>query len=321
MGDNMKKILWLILLIPLNVFAYSPYIYASGKNVGIALKSKGISIVGLYKVGNAYPGSDAGLEVGDVITSIDDFKVSNIDDMVSYINSITNDTIKIGYIRNNISKYTNLKLVKENMIYKTGLYVKDSISGIGTLTYIDPKTHIFGALGHEITDGNIALEIKDGSIYESVVTGIDRGSNGIAGSKNAKYDTNNKLGDVYENTIHGIFGKYRNTIDNNKLYKVATPKDIKKGNAKILTVLSGDEIKEYDINITKLNKIGSTKNILFEITDKELLEKTGGIIQGMSGSPIIQDDYIIGAVTHVILSTPNKGYGIFITNMLEEGEN
>ncbi len=311
-----------ILLIPFNTFAYSDYIYASGSNIGMELKSKGIKVVGMYKVGNTYPGKDAGIEVGDIITSINDKEVSSINDMLNNLRNYQDDTIKIGYIRNDIANYTNLKLVKDNQISKTGLYVKDSITGIGTLTYIDPNTQIFGALGHEIIDSTgIKLDVESGKIYTSIVTGVDKSEEGTPGEKNARYNSNDILGSIKENTIHGVFGKYDKDIIDDNLYKVGRPEDIKKGPAKILTVLKDNKVESFDINIIKLNKSGTTKNILFEITDNRLLEKTGGIIQGMSGSPIIQGDNIIGAVTHVIIDQPERGYGIFITNMLEEGEN
>lgn len=318
-------ILLTLFIIPINTYAYSEYIIASGDNIGIELNASGIVVVGLYKVGDIYPASEAGIEVGDIITSINDNEVSTIDDMVNEINKATNDSINIKYLRSNMTKYTNLKLYKDNEISKTGLYVKDSVSGIGTLTFIDPNTKKFGALGHEITDNNLGqkLEIKSGKIYTSTVTGIEPSRNGIPGEKNARYNSNAILGKVSENTIHGVFGTYEDTIQTSKLYKVATPDIIKKGNAKILTVLENQTVESFDINIIKINSNPNqtTKNLLFEITDQKLLDKTGGIVQGMSGSPIIQDDYIIGAVTHVVVDNPTRGYGIFITNMLEEAEN
>ena len=207
---------------------------------------------------------------------------------------------------NNKFSSANLKLSKtEDNVYKTGLYVKDSITGVGTLTFIDPNTKLFGALGHEIIEKNTGqrLEIKDGKIYGSSVTGITRSDIGKPGEKNAKYDSSKVFGTVSENTSSGIFGKYTTDIPDKKLFAVNT-------------------IESFDINILRINNNGnSTKNILFEITDEKLLKDTGGIVQGMSGSPIIQDDYIIGAVTHVVVDDPSKGYGIFITKMLEEAEN
>ena len=319
----MKKVLMFLtmLIIPINTLAYSDYIVASGDNIGIEVKGKGVSVVGLYKVGDTYPAKDSGIEVGDIITSINDEDVSTVSDMINKIKDLDGN-IKIGYIRNDISKYTNLKLVRDNNIMKTGLYVRDSISGIGTLTYIDPGTNIFGALGHEITDNSgIKLESSGGEIYTSEVDGITKSSNGVPGEKNAKYNRNDILGNVSENTIHGIFGKYTADIGNDNIYKVAKPNEVKKGKAKMLTVVDGNNVEAFDINILKVSDKDSIKNILFEITDERLLNMTGGIVQGMSGSPIVQDEYIVGAVTHVLVESPKKGYGIFITNMLKEGEN
>ena len=238
----------------------------------------------------------------------------------------TKTKVTISYKRDDEINSTELEIFKdENEVYKTGLYVKDSITGIGTLSFIDPETKIFGALGHEIIEKNtgVLLEIKNGKIFETSVTSIDRSSSGSPGAKNAEFYLDNNKGTIKENTESGIFGMYTEEIPDKKKYKVAQVEDIKTGKAKTLTVIDGNTVKEYDINILKLNNSSSqkTKNILFEITDKELLEKTGGVVQGMSGSSIIQGDYIIGAVTHVVVDDPTKGYGIFITNMLEEAEN
>ncbi len=313
--------LLLLISIPQNAYAYSEYIIASGENIGIKLKSDGIMVVGLYEVDNKYPAIEAGIKIGDVLTSVNDTKISNIDSLIDAINESTGN-VKIGYIRNDITNYTNLKLYKENNSYKTGLYVKDNITGIGTLTFIDPNSNIFGALGHEITESSTGkvLPLKDGNIFESTVTNIEPSINGIPGSKNAKYNFKNIKGLVYENTNKGIFGTYTGNYNNDNLYKVGSYNDIKKGKAQILTVVNGDKVETFDINILKLNN-NTTKNILFEVTDERLLELTNGIVQGMSGSPIIQNEQIIGAVTHVVVDRPNRGYGILITNMLKEAEN
>lgn len=312
-----------IILIPISCNAYSDYIVASGENIGIKLNSKGIVIVGTYKVGENNPGDDAGLKVGDIITSIDNEKVNSVEDMVKVINSARNESVKVSYIRHDEPEKTELKLYKDGNNYKTGLYVKDSITGVGTLTFIDPETKLFGALGHEIiesTTGEI-LDITDGTIFESAVTGITKSNNGVPGEKNATFDTSKVDGEVNKNTNKGIFGYYISDFNKNKLYKVAKKDEIKKGSAKILTVLDDNNVEEYDIQITKISDTADDiKNIVFDITDKNLISKTNGIVQGMSGSPIIQDDYIIGAVTHVVVEDPLKGYGIFITNMLEEAE-
>ncbi|MBE6149796.1 MAG: SpoIVB peptidase [Firmicutes bacterium] len=306
-----------------NISAYSNYIIASGENIGIELKSKGVIITGFYKVNDKNVASEAGLKVGDRILSINDETVNSSLDISNIIKK-SNGNIKIDYERNNKRKSIDIKLEKDNSnIYKTGIYVKDSISGIGTLTYIDPNTKLYGALGHEIIENTTKqiFEISDGNIYKSEVTGIEPSESGTPGEKNANVDYETKTGSINENTIKGIFGTYTEEFDTNKLYKVAKPNEIKKGEAKILTVLDGEEVKEYKIKILKINKSSNIKNISFEIIDEELLSKTNGIIQGMSGSPIIQGDNIIGAVTHVVVDDPHKGYGIFITTMLEEAEN
>lgn len=312
-----------LFMFPLMVFGYSPYIYAGGENIGIDVKSKGVIIVGSYKVDNEDVISSSDLRVGDIIVSIDSNKITNISDLTKIVSNITKNEIKVGYKRNNVLDYTTLRLKKVNNEYKTGLYVKDSVVGIGTLTFVDPETKIFGALGHEIIEKNsgMILDIDSGTIFHSEVLGIEPSNVGIPGEKRAKYYSNMVIGSIFENTNKGIFGNYSYDINKNKLYKVANINDIKKGDAKIRTVVSGTTVKEYNIKITDINTKGKTKNIVFEITDQELLNLAGGIVQGMSGSPIIQGEYIVGAVTHVVIENPRKGYGIFIVNMLEEAEN
>ena len=314
-----------LFIIPINVLAYSDYIIPGGENVGIEVNASGVIVVGIYEINDTYPAKDAGIKIGDIIKSVNGKAISSIDDLVSVINENNSLELKVNYLRDDKSYNTSLSIYKENDIYKTGLYVKDSVTGIGTLSFIDPLTRKFGALGHEIIESNTGkiLEIKDGKIYESKVLNIERSENGTPGSKTADLKLSNEQGVIKENTESGIFGDYTDTLPDKEKYKVAKPEQIKKGPATILTVLEGNVIEEYEINILKINKDSNqkTKNILFEITDSELLSKTGGIIQGMSGSPIIQGEYIVGAVTHVVVDNPKNGYGIFITNMLEEAEN
>ena len=323
-----KRLLSLFLLIfmlyPTLVFAYSNKIILGGNNIGIKVNTKNVMIVGFYKVEDRFIGEDAGLKVGDLILKINNKEVSSITDMVNIINNLNNkDSINITIKRNNKELDFNLKLFKDkNNIYKTGLYVKDQINGIGTLTYIDPTTNIFGALGHEISDKNTLkkVEIKDGMIFKSEITGITPSYNGNPGSKNARLYTDIIYGNIDTNSIKGIYGKINEDFNNNDIIEVANYNEIKLGDAKIRTVLEDNIINEYLINIIDIDNTSETKNILFEIIDKDLLNKTGGVIAGMSGSPIIQNNKIIGAVTHVVVDQPKKGYGIFITNMLEEGD-
>ena len=320
----MKKRLLIILislLFPLNVLAYSNYVIPGGNNIGIEVYNEGIIVIGFYKINNRYNTSE--LKIGDVITKINDTKVYTVDEMVNAIEeSVKDNKVSITVLRNKIEKIIEFNLINQEGVYKTGLYVKDSISGIGTLTYIDPETKIYGALGHEIIEGNsmTSVEIKSGTIFESLVTSIDRSSVGSAGTKNAKFYSNNIYGNILKNSISGIYGTYTDELPNKETLEVGKPDDLKEGEAVIYTVLKGEKVEEFSINITNINKSGKIKNITFEITDKRLIEKTGGVVQGMSGSPIIQNNKIFGAVTHVIVNNPTTGYGIFITTMLEEGE-
>lgn len=320
----MKKRLLIILislLFPFNVFAYSNYVIPGGNNIGIEVYNEGIIVIGFYKINNRYNTSE--LKIGDVITKINDTKVYTVDEMVNAIEeSVKDNKVSITILRNKKEKIIEFNLINQEGVYKTGLYVKDSISGIGTLTYIDPETKIYGALGHEIIEGNsmTSVEIKSGTIFESLVTSIDRSSVGSAGTKNAKFYSNNIYGNVQKNTISGIYGTYIDELPNRGVLEVGKPDELKEGKAVIYTVLKGEKVEQFTINITNINKSGKIKNITFEITDKRLIEKTGGVVQGMSGSPIIQNNKIFGAVTHVIVNNPTTGYGIFITTMLEEGE-
>lgn len=317
--------LLILFIMPTNIYAYSKYIIPGGETIGIEVNSKGVLVVGFYEANSRYIGKDAGFEIGDTITEINNNKVNNINEMVNVVNEEAKDSNKLDVTitRNNKSSTLNLEMLcdSEN-VCKTGLYVKDEITGIGTLTYIDPKTTIFGALGHEITEKTTGekFEIKDGKIFKATVTDNTKSENGSPGEKNATYDETITYGKINSNEESGIFGKYTDELLKDKALEVGTKDDVKKGEAIIRTVINGNEVKEYTINILNINKDSDIKNILFEITDKELLNETGGVIQGMSGSPIIQNDKIVGAVTHVIVNDAKKGYGIFITTMLEEGD-
>lgn len=313
-------------IIPISVYAYSDYLIPGGENIGIQISSKGIMVVGLYKVGERYPGKDAGIKPGDIILSVNNRNVSTINEMIKEIsNSADKEQVIIKYERDRRTYSTTLKLEKGNDdILKTGLYVKDTINGIGTLTFIDPNTRIFGALGHEIMERNTGqkIEVKQGKIFKSLIIGVNKSVKGSPGEKNARFFSDKVYGSIKENTQQGIFGEYTSNIPEKKAYKVARPINVELGNAKIMTVLKDEEVEEFNIEILRLNNTDSkTKNILFNITDEKLLSLTGGIVQGMSGSPIIQNDMIVGAVTHVIVEDTTRGYGIFITNMLEEAEN
>lgn len=318
--------LFLILFIPVSVFAYSKYLIPSGQNIGIMLKSNNVLVVGSYKIGSYDVLKETELRVGDKITTVNGLKITNTKELQEVIEEIDQDMVTVGVIRNNQELTINIPLYHENNVLKTGLYVRDSIRGVASLSYLDIQddgTVLYGALGHEILEksSKTLFATDDGVIFSSTVTGVTKSTQGSPGEKNARSNSKDVLGTVVENTKHGVFGVYTGKVPDVKKYQVASFEDIKLGPAKMLTVISGNKVEEFDINIIKVNETSDTKNILFEVTDEKLLSKTGGIVQGMSGSPIIQGDYIIGAVNYVLVDSPTKGYGIFIRNMLEEAYN
>ena len=311
-------------IMPQSILAYSKYVVVGGENIGLQINNKGIIVAGFYKIGDVMPSKNSYLNKGDTIIQADNKSINSIDDFISVIKNSNGESLNITYTRGNSKKNTTLTLVNDDGVIKTGLYILDTVSGIGTLTFIDPKTKLFGALGHEVFESStgVMINVKDGKIYNSNVTSIDKSTRGDPGSKNATVNSNDIYGSINENTKSGIFGKYTKEFNNNSLKEVGEYKDILIGPAKIITVLNGNEKKEYNINILKINNNEKdNKNILFEVNDNELIDKTGGIVQGMSGSPIIQNDKIIGAVTNVVVNNPKRGYGILITTMLKEAEN
>ena len=320
---NMKKYLYvlILLLFPLNVLAYSNKVILGGQNIGIKINSNGVMVVGFYKINNKINKNK--LNIGDYIIKVENNDVNNVDELIKAIeNNVKDNKVNITYRHNDKEYNTSLSLENIDNIYKTGIYVKDNIKGLGTLTYIDPESKIFGCLGHEIIESssNKKMEIKDGSIFKAEVSSITKSRNGNVGSKNAKFNENNSYGNILKNEIQGIYGKYDEAIDSDDLIEISPIDKVKEGIAYIYTELDDKSVKQYKINILKIDKNNKTKNYYFEVIDTDLINKTGGIVQGMSGSPIVQDGKLIGAVTHVSLDSVIKGYGISIVNMLEVGE-
>ncbi len=320
---SMKKFivfLCLSLFCPLSVFAYSNEVILGGSTIGINIESD-VMVIGFYKIGGKYHKSD--LVEGDIIIKVEDDEIHTINDLSTSLEKyVEQEEITITYLRGNKENTTLLSLYFEDGMYKTGLYVKDGVTGIGTLTFIDPATNTYGALGHEVLESTTSkiVEVRSGSIFENSITSIDSSANGDPGSKNAKFYYNNIYGDIDKNTKYGIYGTYTKEYDDTSLIEVADSSEVKIGPAVIYTVLEDEKVEKFEIEITKINENSEIKNISFEIIDQELLDKTGGVVQGMSGSPIVQNDKLIGAVTHVVTDNVTTGYGLFITTMLEESE-
>ena len=312
-----------MLFIPFNVFAYSTEVILGGQTIGIDIETKGVMVIGFYQINGKYHKSD--LTEGDIIVQVEGEKIETLEDLSKALeHHLSKDSIEVTYLRKDKEYTTQIELFLEDGVYKTGLYVKDGITGIGTLTFIDIANgrNVFGALGHEVLESNTSkmVEVKTGSIFENSITSIDASSNGNPGSKNAKFYYHHVYGDIDKNTKFGIYGNYSEEIDESNLIEIAEPDEVKVGKATIYTVIEGEEVEEFEIEITKINENSEIKNISFEIIDPKLLEATGGVVQGMSGSPIVQNGKLIGAVTHVVTDNVTTGYGLFITTMLEESE-
>lgn len=309
-----------IFIIPLNVLAYTKYIIPGGESIGIKVESDGVFVVGFYKVDGKEIAKEAGFKIGDRIVKVNDKTIHNVIDLVDNISDDSkNINIKFDIIRNMQNKEINMTLTKnEDSSYKTGIYVKDSIVGIGTLSFIDPETNTYGALGHEISDNNNGFNftISSGNIFSSKITSITKATLNKPGEKNASINTNDVYGTINYNFETGIYGKLTKKISDEKAIEVMSIDDVKIGKAEIITVLKDNKKEKFNIEILSINKSNKTKNFLVKITDEKLLQETGGIVKGMSGSPIIQDGKIIGAITHTIVDNPKKGFGISIEKML-----
>lgn len=305
-----------------------------GQSIGVKINSKGVLVVGYHQVetesGKVSPGEESGIKIGDLITKINGKTIETIGDVGRFVQNAGNEGKPLQVIiqRQNEEFRTELvpKKDRTDQKFKLGLYIRDSAAGIGTLTFYDPGTKKFGALGHVISDMDTKMPIvvKDGYIVPSTVTSIQKGENGVPGEKLAKFlNEKNIIGNIQKNNQFGIFGTLNKDLSNgiiNKPLPVALSHQVKKGPAKILTVVDHDKVELFDIEIISSvpQKFPATKGMVIQITDPRLLEKTGGIVQGMSGSPIIQDGKLIGAVTHVFVNDPTSGYGVHIEWMLNE---
>ena len=303
-----------------------------GQSVGVKMDVKGVLIVGLEEIEGkngekVNPGLLSGLQIGDIIMEINGTEVYRADEVQELVNEIK-DTIKRKVKRNTDIVNISINPVEsgEDGLYKLGVWVKDKSAGIGTLTYYDPSDSTFGALGHGIVDPetNSILSVDTGVLLESKVEDVREGKSGEPGEiKGIFYHSSDPLGSLEKNSSFGVFGLAYHPIENpiySKPIAVGTREQVELGKAYMLTTLSNNEIKRFEIEIEKIENQDSSsgKNMVIKVTDEELLKESGGIVQGMSGSPIIQNDRIIGAVTHVFVNDPQRGYGIFIENMLKK---
>ena len=291
-------------------------VYLGGETVGLKLNT-GVKVIKTYAIIDGInllkPWDEAGIKEDDIIISYNGSKVLSTKDLLNALEVSKDKMVDLIVLRGNTEIKTKIKPIVKDDSYSLGIYVKDNVVGVGTLTYIIPDVNIFGALGHRIEGA------KDvgGEMFEATVTGIKKGVVGEAGSKQANIKTTN-IGKIEKNTVTGLHGIYSGYKDDKKLINVAKKEEVHTGYAQIVTCINKNYIEYFDIEIVTVLKQKSkdVKGIKFIVTDKELLAKSNGIVQGMSGSPIIQDDKLVGAVTHVLVNNPHEGYGIYIEFML-----
>ncbi|MDF0727352.1 SpoIVB peptidase [Cytobacillus sp. S13-E01] len=305
-----------------------------GQSIGVKLNTVGVLVVGHHQImtenGKKSPGEIAGVQVGDIITEINGTRIEKMSDVTPFVQEAgkTGNPLNLVITRENETFKTKLIPLKDknDHAYRIGLYIRDSAAGIGTMTFYHPETKKYGALGHVISDMDTKkpIVVQDGQIVRSTVTSIQKGSNGDPGEKLARFSGGKDvIGTITRNSPFGIFGKLTKQVENGVMDKpmpIALSHEVKEGPAKILTVVDNDKVEEFDIEIvsTVPQKFPATKGMVLKITDEKLLNKTGGIVQGMSGSPIIQDGKVIGAVTHVFVNDPTSGYGVHLEWMLNE---
>lgn len=298
-----------------------------GSTVGLKLYTNGVLVVGMSEINGKKPYEKTGIEEGDMIISLDEDAITCTADLIQKVNQSNGKEINIKYVREGAEYNTEITPIKTSANeYKLGLWVRDTAAGVGTITYYEPATKSFAALGHGILDIDTdkLINIANGEIVSANILSIVKGEKGKPGEIRGTISSKNTIGQVSKNTNLGIYGKIDDisklNIDTSNELEVAVRNEIQTGKAKILCSLENGVREEYEIEIKKIYKNNNTdnKSMLIEVTDERLLEKTGGIIQGMSGSPIVQNGKFIGAVTHVLVNNPKQGYAVFADMMIKE---
>ena len=300
-----------------------------GMALGVAMRTEGVLIVGVSEVAEGVsPAKAAGLQAGDVIRSVDGSPVTTAESLTALLNQCGSQQVHIVYERAGESRSALLTPYRDEATgaVRLGAWVRDSTAGVGTLSFYDPDTGRYAALGHAITDGDTGsvLSVSEGQVLRASIVAVQKGASGAPGELKGSFLREGEvLGDIRRNSILGIYGTLDQAAEN-PLYPDGLPIGLRSGvhtgAATILSSVDGEGVQEYTIEITRVNQQSSPapKSMVIRVTDERLLEKTGGIVQGMSGSPIIQDGRIIGAVTHVFVSDPTQGYGLYVDWMLEE---
>lgn len=299
-----------------------------GVPFGVKIFTEGVVVIALTDVmtdsGVQNPAKKANIKKGDVIVSINDIQVHSNDEIAKIVERSNGQVLSMHVKRVDDEFDTKLEPMKSSQdgLFKAGMWVRDSSAGIGMLTFVEPKSKIFAGLGHGICDVDTQelLPLSHGDIVASKITGVKSGKRGVPGELRGEFESNNSVGTLSSNTDTGVYGVFEKSIElPNQCMMIAMKQQVKTGPAKVITTVDGNVPKEYNINVVSVNYNPNTptKNMVIEITDEELLAKTGGIVQGMSGSPIICNGMVIGAVTHVFVNNPKRGYAIFAETMLQ----
>ena len=305
-----------------------------GNIAGVKLYTNGVLVVGMSEIegedNKSYkPYENSGIEEGDTIVKVNDTTIYSTDDLIENINLSKGEQLQIQYIHDEETKECSITPVKtDEEEYKLGLWVRDSAAGVGTVTFYEPSTQKFGALGHGITDIDTGelLNIASGEFVTADILNIKKGEDGNPGKIQGTVDGQETIGEISKNTEFGIYGKIEDlsslNIDASKEMEVALRDEIQLGKATILCSLDNETVQEYEIEITKIYKENNydNKSMEIKVTDERLIEKTGGIIQGMSGSPIIQNGKFVGAVTHVLVNSATEGYAVFGDLMIKQSK-
>ena len=303
-----------------------------GNIAGVKLYTNGVLVVGMSEIEGIdnkkhKPYENTGIKEGDTITQVNNKEIASTEELMQTVNQSQGKAVKIKYIQSEETKECSIEPVKTySNEYKLGLWVRDSAAGVGTVTFYEPETKTFGALGHGITDIDTEelINIASGEFVTTRILNITKGESGTPGKIQGTVENQKNIGKIYKNTKFGIYGTVDNlaslNIDKSKEMEVSLRDEVKEGKATILCALDNQKVEEYEIEIKKIYKENNydNKSMQIKVTDERLLEKTGGIIQGMSGSPIIQNGKFVGAVTHVLVNNPQEGYAVFADIMLKQ---